>query len=108
MKLAVVALFLALAASACMVQGLTQGEVSALSSLLNSFPSLSHVISADEYPLAGGYFGQSWTKPLNSVCSGVNGWDIHGIYCSGGRITKIKLYDLISIVQAAATYEIDR
>jgi hypothetical protein len=90
MKLCLIAILLVLATSATQVHALTAGEVSTLQNLIETFPLPSSVISYDAYPLEGRYYGDSWAKPLDSVCDGVTGWDLHGIYCEAGRITKIK------------------
>ena len=67
-------------------------EVTALDSILLAFPSLAQVNPFDQYDDQDNDWGGSWTKPTSEICDDSDGWDVHGIYCSGNHVTGIRLY----------------
>jgi hypothetical protein len=65
-------------------------EVTALDSILLAFPSLAQVNPFDQYDDQDNDWGGSWTKPTSEICDDSDGWDVHGIYCSGNHVTGIR------------------
>ena len=76
------------------VSALEGEELLAATNIRDSFPGLQQVNPLDRYLLSGDDeidWGGSWTKPAEEICSGPDGWDVHGVFCENGHIKQIRL-----------------
>ena len=84
-----VCLILLLATFGSAVATVSLTESTALSALLVAFPSLSHVQQDFLlYPAMNGT-SNSWPSTFSTLCSGADGYEIHGIRCAGGHVDTI-------------------
>ena len=98
MKWIILAIMLGLLALSHSARAVSSEEMLALEQILAWYPALSNVNPYDQYAYLNQEdrdWGGSWTKPMSEVCSGGNGWDIHGVECRNGHIVSIRLYGLI-------------
>lgn len=75
---------------------LTQGEVDALSQILENYPDLTSVpswASTDEY---GQYYGSSWNTSFTTLCQ-TDGYSFYGVYCLDGQIAALLEYESSSV-----------
>lgn len=76
----------------CVHATITASEETALAQILAAFPALSNAQQDPSlYTIMNGA-SNSWPSNLASVCSGADGYDIHGIHCTNGHVDGILLY----------------
>lgn len=71
---------------------LDASEALALAEIFAAFPALSIVQQDNSLYADMNGPSKSWPSDLSTVCSGGDGYQIHGIFCFSGHVTGIYLY----------------
>lgn len=71
---------------------LDPSEVVVLRRIITAFPQLSLVQQDVNLYVDMNGPSKSWPNDLSTVCSGSDGYDVHGIFCSAGHVQGIYLY----------------
>ena len=74
------------------VCSLSSSEIAALTEILSGHPDLTSVPSWLQLTDDGQYYGRSWTNDMSQVCSS-DGYDIYGVFCQGGSIVGLRMYE---------------
>ena len=83
-------------------EAIDASEEAALSQLLVAFPAL--LLVQQDTTLYDEMNGpsKSWPSSLSTVCSGPDGYDVHGISCVGGHVAGIYLYAALHLPSLSA------
>lgn len=99
LPLLVLFLFLAIGCSTALLPS----EQRALEDLLVAFPRLSSIPLGDTVTqdASGSYYslGLPWTSDVSKTCENSDGYDILGVYCSGGSVVALLMYALIILLR---------